>query len=154
MQESIVVLSSKEDQITELSGALEREDYRVVPLKSTKALGALLGECPCRVVILDVDVIDVDNRFFRDLKKRNPEVHVILISARSFHPELKEAIVSHIDVCLSKPINGDELLYWVRSIFREHTDHERARCQEHEVGPKKTDRIANRHTQGDEEMFQ
>jgi DNA-binding NtrC family response regulator len=154
MKETVVVLSSKEDQITELSGALEAEDYRVVPLWSTETLEVLLAEYSCRVVILDVDTIDVDNRFFRELNKRNPGVHVIVISVRPFHPELREAILSHIDACLSKPINTDELLYWLKSTFHDHAAREPDPVRNARKNPRAMQQVANCSTQGDEEMPQ
>jgi DNA-binding NtrC family response regulator len=154
MKESLIVLSSKEDQFTELSGALERENYRVVPLGSIETLRALLAEYSCRVVIIDVDAIHVDNRFFRALKKRHPGLHVILISARPFHPELKEAILSHIDICLSKPINTDELLYWLKSTFHDQAAREQDPVWSTRTNPREMNHVVNRSTQGDEEMPQ
>jgi len=89
---------------------------------------------------------------FREIKERNPTVHIVAISAHSFHPELKEAIVSHIDVCLSKPTNRDELLFWLKSIFQDRPGTETGRNQESGAKDTRINRDSNRYSQGDEEM--
>jgi hypothetical protein len=38
------------------------------------------------------------------------------MSSDRFHPELKDAICYHIYACLTKPLDYDELLYWLRCI--------------------------------------
>jgi DNA-binding NtrC family response regulator len=74
------------------------------------------------VVILDLDTLSVDNRSIRDLRRRRPGVCIIGISSRSFHPELEEAMSSHIYACLSKPVDTEELIYWIRAICEDWTD--------------------------------
>jgi DNA-binding NtrC family response regulator len=81
---------------------------------------ALPGGCP--VVILDLDALQVDNLFFRKMKKKSPEVKILGVSSRSFHPELQEAISQHIISCLSKPVEEEELLFWVRSLLENQED--------------------------------
>ena len=36
-----------------------------------------------------------------------------------FHPELKDAICYHIYACLNKPVDPDEMVFWIKSIFDE-----------------------------------
>jgi CheY-like chemotaxis protein len=71
------------------------------------------------VLILDLDSLPVDNRFIRDLRKQNPDVPIIALSSRTFHPELQEALSLYISACLAKPVNPDELIYWVKSICQD-----------------------------------
>jgi hypothetical protein len=40
-------------------------------------------------------------------------------SAKRFHPELQDAIQHHIYACLNKPVDPDELLFWVKSVYEE-----------------------------------
>jgi len=68
------------------------------------------------VVLLDTDTVPVDNAFFRVLKKRYPHIHILLVSRLSYHPGLEEAMASHIYACLAKPLDPEELLYWLKSI--------------------------------------
>ena len=116
MQEPVVVVDADEKQRQEMCAVLEREDYRTVALHSLANLGREIREGERRVLILDLDTIPVDNRFFRGLKKENPGVCVIGLSSRPFHPELKEAMSSHIYACLGKPVDEEELVFWVKSL--------------------------------------
>jgi DNA-binding NarL/FixJ family response regulator len=70
----------------------------------------------CNVVIVDIDTVSVDNRTIRNLRVKNPEVFLLCVSKDRFHPELHEALSSHIFACINKPIDQDELSYWLRSI--------------------------------------
>jgi DNA-binding response OmpR family regulator len=119
MKEPIIVVSSDERHLAELSGTLQSEGFHAVVSRSTEQLDALLNEQSSCVVILDLDALPVDNRLLREVKRKNPAIHLVVISARSFHPELKEAMASHIDVCLSKPTDREELLFWLKGIFRD-----------------------------------
>ena len=116
-QEPIVVVDPDEVQCEQLCAILEREHFPTSPLHSLADLALEIQEGTSRVVILDLDTFSVDNRLFRDLKRKNPEVCIIGLSSRSFHPELEEAMCSHIHACLGKPVDEDELIFLVKSVF-------------------------------------
>jgi DNA-binding NtrC family response regulator len=116
MQEPIVVVDADEKQRQEMCTVLEREDYRTVALHSLATLDQEIQEGTRQIVILDLDTIPVDNRFFRGLRRQNPGVCIIGLSSRPFHPELKEAMSSHIYACLGKPVDEEELVYWIKSL--------------------------------------
>jgi DNA-binding NtrC family response regulator len=67
-------------------------------------------------VILDMDSVAADNRFFRELKRQAPGLYVLVLSSRSYHPGLEEAMGSHIYACLAKPLDPEEFRYWMKSI--------------------------------------
>jgi DNA-binding NtrC family response regulator len=119
MEEPIVVVNANQAQCQELCAVLEREHFRTTTLHSLMALEGEFQEGGCRVVILDLESLPVDNRLFRDLKRKNPRAHIIVLSNRSFHPELEEAMSRHISSCLTKPVDIEELLYWLRSVCQE-----------------------------------
>ncbi|MBW1842218.1 MAG: hypothetical protein JRI75_10570, partial [Deltaproteobacteria bacterium] len=73
-------------------------------------------------VIVDIDTISIDNRTTRELAKKNPMVHFFCMSKKRFHPEIKEAISDYFFACLTKPIDPDELSYWLRSICEDETE--------------------------------
>jgi CheY-like chemotaxis protein len=76
-----------------------------------------LGESDCRAIILNLDNVSVTNKILRDLKRKNPLINIIGLSERQFHPELEEALREYISVCLAKPVDPDELTYWLRTIY-------------------------------------
>jgi DNA-binding NtrC family response regulator len=117
MKGSIIVIDADETTSDALCNLLEAQNYNVRLSHSLAGLSGLIQESSCRAVILDLDTVHVENRHLRDLKRNHPDLYLVAVSGRLFHPELKEAIASHIYACLSKPIDPDELLYWVKSIF-------------------------------------
>ncbi len=122
MEKGIVVVDANEEQCQKLCAVLKRHHYRTTALDSLHNLERSIQGSACQAVILDLDTVSVDNRIIRDLKRKNPGVYIVALSIRQFHPELKEAISSHIYACLGKPVDPDELIYWLRSIYEEEVD--------------------------------
>ena len=120
MHESIVVVAAEPEQYRTISAILEPNHYRTAILDSLCDLSKNIREGSYHAVILDLDSLPIDNRSIRELRKQNPEVPIIGLSSRTFHPELQEAMSLYISACLAKPLNPDELIYWVKSIFQDH----------------------------------
>jgi DNA-binding NtrC family response regulator len=115
MQDSILVVSANEQHCLELCTALEGEDYRIRLFDSLEYLAGGIKGDDCRLAILDLDSLQVDNRLIKKLKRENPSLRIIGFSSRSFHPELQEAMSSHIYACLGIPVDEEELVFWVKS---------------------------------------
>jgi DNA-binding NtrC family response regulator len=115
MQVLILVVSANEQYCLELCAALKGEDYSVRLLDSLEHLAGDIKACDCRLAILDLDSLPVDNRLIKKLKRKNPSLRIIGFSSRSFHPELQEAMSSHIYACLGTPVDEEELVFWVKS---------------------------------------
>jgi DNA-binding NtrC family response regulator len=116
MRERIGIVGRNEDASRALCRTLERHEYRTTLLCSLPELEASIRKRNFQIVILDLDCVPVNNRILRHLRKQDPLLHVIGLSSRTFHPELKEAMRDDISACLGKPIDMDELLYWLKSI--------------------------------------
>ena len=67
-------------------------------------------------VILDLDTVPVNNQFLRGLRKIHPQIDILGISELSYHPGLEEVIGSHLLACLVKPLDVEELCFWLKSI--------------------------------------
>jgi DNA-binding NtrC family response regulator len=119
IEKSVAVVMADERDCLKLCALLQRQDYRAIPLHSLPSLERHIQRSETQVVILDLDSLPVANRLFRDLKKINPEVRIIGLSSRPFHPELKEAISEFMFACITKPFDEDELLFWLKSIYAE-----------------------------------
>jgi DNA-binding NtrC family response regulator len=115
MQDPILVVSANEQHCLELCAALEGEDYPITRLDSLEHLTGGIEGCDCRLAILDLDSLPIDNRLIRKLKRKNPSLRIIGFSRRTFHPELQEAMSSHIYACLGIPVDEEELVFWVKS---------------------------------------
>jgi len=112
----IILVDADRNHRSTICAILERGSYRATPLHSIHVLEGSLLENDCLAVVIDIDTIQVDNRYIRELTVGHPQIYFFGLSSEAFHPELKEAICYHIYACIRKPVDPDELLYWLRSI--------------------------------------
>lgn len=117
MEKGIVVLDANKKQCQEICSFLDELDYRATPMHSVKDLSEFIKKGHCGLLILDFDTIEVDKGIFRKLKRTKPSLCIVGLSSRSFHPELEEAMSNYIYACLSKPLDEEELLFWIKSLF-------------------------------------
>ena len=117
MRDRVVVVDANEEHRRKLCTTLQGKDFSTDAIDSLTNLGEKIKEIGCRVLILDLDSLPVDNHFIKNFRKENPTVHIVGLSGRAFHPELKEALTRHIHACLGKPVDEDELIVWVKSLF-------------------------------------
>lgn len=122
MSKEILMLASDTELTDEVQKALKDKKINMVMGNSLNDLEKALKVTDIEVLVLDLDSVDIENRFIRNLKKQQPAMTIIGLSDRSFHPELKEAMRKHIYACLCKPIDPDELVYWINSIVENGVD--------------------------------
>ena len=116
MFQSVAVVDASAEECRKLCVVLDHGHYRAIALHSLYELVEAIQESPCHAVILDLDSLPVDNSFIKELRKLKPSVCVIGISSRTFHPELEEAMRTHICACLGKPVDMDELTYCLKNV--------------------------------------
>jgi len=121
MQHSIIVAGLDKAQRNVAVAAAADTAWDVFTCDSLVQLQESIHEGSVDVVILDMDTLPVDNRFFRELKKTCPALSILVLSDKTFHPELQESISSHIHACLLKPVDPEELGFWLRSIHGDGT---------------------------------
>jgi DNA-binding NtrC family response regulator len=119
MKKKIVVLDANQISRRELSQILNAKDYPLTQAHALSSLEEFLSSDQYVAVVLDIDSVPVDNRAIRQLAIKYPGVRFLCTSKDRFHPELKDAICYHIYACLNKPVDPDELLFWVKSIYEE-----------------------------------
>ena len=131
MDTPIVVVDADKSQCEKLCALLRQENYRAIELHSLPNLKKILQETSCRVVIMDLDSLPVDNLFIKEFRRQNPGLPVMVLSSRSFHPELEQVMSKHICACLRKPPDPEELLYCIKSFCEnEHDPSGRQRGEE------------------------
>jgi DNA-binding NtrC family response regulator len=119
MKRKILVVSSNVQESKSLCDLLNHHHFLSGTADSIQEINNILKEENCIAVILDLDTIPVSNRNLKDLSIQYPNVTILFISKKRFHPELQNAIQNYIFACLNKPINPDELLFWIKSIYEE-----------------------------------
>ena len=122
MQKSILVIDADKNQCRELCELLEEGQYKATPLFTIQKLEQRINETRSRTIFWDIDTVPADNRTLRDLNKKFPGVYFFCISKQPFHPDLKDAISYHMYACISRPIDPDELFFWLRSIKENELD--------------------------------
>ena len=115
----IIVLDADQNSSGELSNILNSKNYPFTMADDISSLKEAFESDDYIAVILDIDSVPVDNRTIRDLALKFPSVRFLCTSKDRFHPELKDAICYHIYACLNKPVDPDELLYWIKCIYDE-----------------------------------
>jgi DNA-binding NtrC family response regulator len=125
MDKSIAVFSENGEQCRGLCTILEKQHYLPTPIKSLPDLKSRLQAISYLMVIMDLDNESLDNRHIRELTIKNPQVYFFGLTERRFNPELKEAISNHLYACLTKPVDLDELIFWIECIYGDETDSKR-----------------------------
>ncbi len=113
---NVAVVDADKQNCRAICALLEQADIPVASMNTLKVLADHLKREPVAVVIIDLDTLPVDNTFFRSLKKQYPNLHIFCLSIRPYHPDLEEAMGTHICASLAKPLDSDELFYWLKAI--------------------------------------
>ena len=117
-----MVIDANTEQRREFCELLEQTQFHAIEVDSAYNLAQLIKDTGCRTIFWDIDTVPADNRTVRDLTLKFPGVYFFCISKHPFHPELKDAICYHIYACINRPIDPDELFYWLRSIEENETN--------------------------------
>jgi DNA-binding NtrC family response regulator len=119
MENNIAVVSTDRKLRDNLFSLLKNEHYKAALAGSITELEQLLGSGNYIAAIVDIDLLQISNRTIREISTHHPGLHFLCISTNRFHPDLKDAFASSIYACIQKPIDDDELLYFIRSIFKD-----------------------------------
>jgi DNA-binding NtrC family response regulator len=122
MDKSIFIFIENKEQCRELCTMLEKQRYPPTPIRSLPELESCLQAITCLIVIVDLNNESVDNRLIRELTIKNPGIYFLGLTEHRFNPELKEAICYHLYACLTKPVDPDELFYWIKCICEDEED--------------------------------
>ena len=117
MKNEVVVLDTDQNHSESICHMLEAHSYRSASLNSLTDLDSYMAKNPCRAVILNLDSISVTNKTLKQLKADHPSTSIIAVSERQFHPELAESLREYISVCLTQPVDSEELTYWLKTVF-------------------------------------
>jgi DNA-binding NtrC family response regulator len=120
MKKEVVVLDADERQRENLKTLLENHKFKITPISTLTDLNGFVEKCDCRAVILNLDNVLVNNKILREIKRKNPTISIIALSKRQFHPELEESLRKYISACLAKPVDPDELVFWLKSVFEDN----------------------------------
>ena len=116
MKYEVAVLVSQESQTKALHSILSQGPYSAHDLGALDDIPLYMKGRDKGVLIIDLDTEQVTNAGLRGLKKKHP-LSIIALSGKHLHPDLEESLRHHIYACLGKPVDPDELLYMLKSVF-------------------------------------
>jgi DNA-binding NtrC family response regulator len=115
-RKAILLMNADPEESAGIAHLLKEADFKTQSVTTSSELKKNLEDASFRAVIMDLDSIPMDNRSIKDLALQFPNAHFLGISKERFHPDLKDSIRDHIYACLTKPIDPDELKYWLKCI--------------------------------------
>jgi DNA-binding NtrC family response regulator len=118
-QETLLLLNADPEESAGISFLLVEAGFLAHSVASVSELKEKLKSASFMAVIIDLDSVAVDNRTMRELATQLPDTPFLCLSKERFHPELKDSIRDHIYACLTKPIDPDELGYWLKCIRKD-----------------------------------
>jgi DNA-binding NtrC family response regulator len=121
-KKKILVLDANAESCQRLCETIEKRCFPATSLHSLFDLEDTIKKGGYLAIIIDIDSVAVDNRVIRELTVSYPEIYFLCTSKDRFHPELKDAICYHIYACLTKPVDPDELIFWIKSIYEEEAN--------------------------------
>jgi DNA-binding NtrC family response regulator len=113
--EVIVVAGNRQDG-QKFCEQLTNLNYIATQIHHPEDLEGVIQKCPNIAVFFDLDTVRPEKQFFRSLKKRHPRLHILGVSSQAYHPGLEEVIGSHLYACLMKPLDMEELSFWLKTI--------------------------------------
>lgn len=116
----VAVMGADAKDVAAICRTIEEGNYRTAICRDVDELKSLLTD-PCMAAILDIDSVPLDNRTIRSLTHSHSAICFLCISKERYHPDLKDAILHHLFACLHKPIDPDELHYFLKCIRNEVT---------------------------------
>ncbi|EFK06374.1 conserved hypothetical protein [delta proteobacterium NaphS2] len=120
MEPEVLVVSVDEWQLREIREILKCEFYNFVDFLSVEELETALGHHQKGVILLDLDDLPVTDRVIRNLTRQHRQFSVLAISSLSYHPSLHESLSTHITACLRKPVDAEELVFWLEAWKKVH----------------------------------
>ena len=122
VHQHVVILGADAPDMDAICRIIEKGTYRTETCPGSNELERMLESDPCRTVILDIDSVPLDNRAIRELTQSYPSTSFLCTSRERFHPDLKDAIRHHLFACLHKPVDPDELHYFLKCIRNNGTE--------------------------------
>jgi DNA-binding NtrC family response regulator len=122
VRKTVVIVDPDQKHSKEMCSVLEGENYSIIALLSLNDLASRLHECSPCALIIDFDLVPTDNKTLKELRTANRDLCIIGVSNRTFHPELKEALRHYIDACFARPLDYEDLLYYIRGALQEPSE--------------------------------
>ncbi|WP_045221429.1 hypothetical protein [Desulfonatronum thioautotrophicum] len=117
MSHTAVMLHNDAEDVTRVERLLAALRLPLLRCEQVDELELCLETCRQCLVLLNLEAKGVDNALLRRVSKACDQVHIIGISKRPYHPELEQALRSHLLTVVAHPINDEELGLCLRGVL-------------------------------------
>jgi len=114
----LFILCEDGDLVKNLAHAVARMGYRTRSFSTLDHLSEAATQHHPMIILLDLDNATARSELIQRAAQSMPHTPIMALSGRSFHPELADVFARHIRVCLRKPLDMEELSFWLRSFSR------------------------------------
>lgn len=130
---------------------LELENYTVFTAENGEKALELMLDTHVDLAIVDIMMPKMDGyEFTKELRTFNPELPVLMVSAKQLPEDRKRGFLSGIDDYMSKPLDNEELLLHIKALLRRVSA---ANEQRLEIGEVILDYATDTVTRGEESMI-
>jgi DNA-binding NtrC family response regulator len=112
----VLVLDSDKRQAEQVCDLVRARGYQARALASWDEVGPP-GPGP-EVLLVDLDTVRTDDRQLRDLCRGGKRRLLMTMSAVPHHPHLSESMQRFVFAALIKPLDPDEIGFWLKSVER------------------------------------
>lgn len=121
MKRDVFVVGTGPLALEQLKSACLSMPYRLKDFQTLDEVKIAVetGEKSRNAVLVDFDGLEVNNNMLRDFRRSLPDTYIIGISTKHFHPELAESLREYVYACMPKPVDPDELCFFLRSVFED-----------------------------------
>jgi DNA-binding NtrC family response regulator len=116
MRREVLVVNPVKKEADGIGDILLQAGYTPRIIGGIEGVDAAMRSGDCMAVMVDLDSLELSNRTVRQMTLEFPHAGFLCTSWKPFHPELQDAICHHMYACVLKPIDPDELLFWLKSI--------------------------------------
>ncbi len=110
----VLVLDGDREHAESVRALVRSQGHQVRILASWSALDLAAGKA--EVLLVDLDTVETDDRRLGELARRGSGPVVMTMSASPHHPHLGQSMQKHVFAALAKPLDPEELNFWLRSI--------------------------------------
>lgn len=117
----VAILGANDPDSKDICRMIAEGHFQAIVCEDLNELETILAGC-CMAAILDIDSVPLDNRTIRSLTLAYPGTCFFCSSRERFHPDLQDAICYHLFASLHKPVDPDELQYFLNCILEEGSE--------------------------------
>jgi len=117
MDQTALVLHDDVAEVRQVERLLTSHRLTLRRCNQVEELERHLTSCRECLVLLNLETDGVDNALLRRMSKVCPDIQIIGISRRPYHPELEQALRTTLRAIVTRPLDEDELNLCLRGVM-------------------------------------